>query len=141
MALSADTPRNYSWVGLENSLPVQASTTIYAGSAVSLDSGGEIGPVAASETFMGFSLTKCDNASGSAGYVDARVLVEGEVELTVTGVNDNDDIGDVVYASDDATFTLVASGSVAIGRVSQITNLTAGSCRVRFQGLGARDHT
>lgn len=141
MALSADTPRNYSWVGLENSLPVQASTTIYAGGALSMDSNGETGPMAASETFVGFALKKCDNASGSAGDVDARVLVEGEVVLTVTGVGDNDDIGDVVYATDDNTFTLTASGAVAIGRVSQIVSLTAGTCRVRFQGLGARDHT
>ena len=141
MALSADTPRNYSLIGHENALPVQASTTIYAGGALSMDSNGEVGPMAASETFVGFALKKADNASGSAGDIDCRCMVEGEVVLTVTGVNDNDDIGDVVYATDDNTFTLTASGAVAIGRVAQIVNLTAGTCRVRFQGIGARDHT
>ena len=136
MALSADTPRSYSVVGVENALPVQASSTIYAGSALSIDTGGEVGPLATGEVgFVGFAINKVDNSSGSAGDVNARVLTSGEVELTITGLDDNNDINDPVYASDDGTFTLTASGSTVIGRVSQIVSLSDNKARVKFSGL------
>lgn len=138
MALSADTPRNYSIVGAEVANPTQASVTCYAGSALSRDSGGEVGPLAASEAFAGFA-RKQVVASGTAGAENVATISEGEVELIVTGVGDNDDIGDIVYATDDATFTLTASGAVAIGRVSQIVNLSTGKCMVRFHADTARD--
>lgn len=136
MALSADTPRHYSVCGVENALPVQASSTIYAGSALSIDTGGEVGPLATGEAgFVGFAINKVDNSSGSAGDVNARVLTSGEVELTITGLDDNNDINDPVYASDDGTFTLTASGSTVIGRVSQIVSLSDNKARVKFSGL------
>ena len=138
MALAADTPRSYSNQGIENALPVQASSTIYAGSACSIDTGGEVGPLAAGEAgFVGFALKKADNSSGNAGDINARVLTKGEIELVITGLDDNDDINDVVYATDDNTFTLTASGGVAIGRVSQIVSLSANKARVQFAGLVA----
>lgn len=137
MALSADTPRSYSVRGTENVLPVQASSTIYAGSAVTIDSNGEVGPLAASEAgFVGFAIAKADNSSGSAGDIGARILTSGEIELTVTGLDDNNDIGDEVYASDDNTFTLTsATANTAIGRVSQIVSLTGNKCRVKFTSI------
>lgn len=133
MALSSDTPRSYSWIGVENSLPVQASSTVYSGSALTIDTGGEVGPAATGEVnFAGFAVAGADNSSGSAGDINCRVLTEGEVLLTVAGVDDNDDIGDVCYASDDGTFTLTAGSNKAIGRVSQIGE-TSGTARVRFK--------
>lgn len=136
MALSADTPRNYSVRGIENVLPVQASSTIYAGSAVTIDTGGEVGPLATGEAgFVGFAIAKADNSSGSAGDIGARVLTDGEIELTVTGLDDNNDLGDEVYAADDNTFTLTASGAIAIGRVSQIVSLSGNKCRVKFTSI------
>lgn len=136
MALSADTPRHYSVTGIENALPVQASSTIYAGSAVSIDTGGEVGPLATGEAgFVGFAKAKADNSAGSAGDINARVITDGEIELVITGLDDNNDIGDEVYASDDTTFTLTASGSVAIGRVSQIVSLSDNKARVKFTSI------
>lgn len=135
MALSKDTPRNYANTGLEAALPVQGSSTIYAGSAVTIDTGGEVGPFATGEvSFAGFAKKKADNSSGSAGDINAAIITEGLIELTVTGLNDNNDLNDVVYATDDNTFTLTASGALAIGRVFQIVSLTAGTCLVRFKG-------
>lgn len=134
MALSKDSPRAYGNVGLEAALPVQASTTIYAGGALTIDTGGEVGPLSASDaSFVGFARKGADNSSGSAGDINAAVITNGLIELTVTGVNDNNDIGDVVYATDDNTFTLTASGAVAIGKVFQIVSLTAGTCIVLFK--------
>ena len=138
MALSADTPRTYE-VGSceEKGLPVQASSTIYAGSAVSIDTGGEVGPLNTSDAgFYGFGINKVDNSSGSAGDVDARVAVKGVVKLTITGLDDNNDIGDVVYATDDNTFTLTASGAIGIGRVAEIVSLSDNTAMVRFSSLG-----
>jgi len=136
MALSADTPRNMTWVGHRNALPVQASSTIYAGSAVTIDTGGEVGPLATGEAgFVGFAVSKADNSSGSAGDINADIMTEGEIVLTVTGLDDNNDLGDEVYATDDNTFTLTASGAIAIGRVSQIVSLSAGTCRVKFTSI------
>ncbi len=133
MALSANKARDYSVRGRENALPVQASSTIYAGSALTIDTGGEVGPADASEAnFAGFALEKVDNSNGSAGDVNCRVLTSGEIELTVTGLDDNNDIGDIVYLTDDNTFTLVASGAKAIGKVSEIVSLTSGKCKVAF---------
>jgi len=135
MALSADTPRNYRATGYEAALPVQASSTVYAGAAVTIDTGGEVGPLSASDvSFSGFARKKADNSAGSAGDINAAIITEGLIQLTVTGLNDNNDLNDVVYATDDTTFTLTASGAVAIGRVFQIVNLTAGTCVVRFKG-------
>lgn len=137
MALSADTPRNFSMVGSRNALPVQASSTIYAGSAVSIDTGGEVGPLAAAEVgFVGFAVSKVDNSAGSAGDVNADIITSGEIELTVTGLDDNNDLGDIVYASDDTTFTLTsATANTAVGKVSQIVSLTDNKCRVKFTSL------
>ena len=136
MALSADSPRHYSVKGVENALPVQASSTIYAGSACTIDTGGEVGPLATGEAgFVGFAIAKADNSGGSAGDINARVLTDGEIELTITGLDDNNNIGDEVYATDDNTFTLTASGGTAIGRVSQIVDLSANKARVKFTSI------
>jgi len=135
MALSKDSPRNYRATGYEAALPVQASSVIYAGSAVTIDSGGEVGPFSASEvSFAGFARKQADNGSGSAGDINAAIITEGLIELTVTGLDDNDDLNDVVYGTDDNTFTLTASGAKAIGRVFQIVDLTANKCVVLFKG-------
>lgn len=134
MALAKDTPRNYKHRGLEAALPVQASSTIYSGSAVSIDTGGEVGPLAVGEaSFAGFSRKQVVN-SGSAGDTNAPIITEGLIELTITGLDDNNDLNDVVYATDDGTFTLVASGAMAIGRVFEITSLSANKAVVLFKG-------
>lgn len=139
MALSADTPRTYTDNPKScNALPVQASSTIYVGSAVSIDTGGEVGPLSSSDTgFYGFAKEKADNSSGSAGDINAEIYTSGEVLLTITGLDDNNDIGDIVYASDDNTFTLTsATGNIAIGKVCEIKSLSGGTAYVRFASLG-----
>lgn len=139
MALSANTPRTYESGSLEEkALPVQASTTIYAGSALTIDSGGEVGPLASADAgFYGFAANYADNSGGSAGDIEVAVYVKGVVKLTITGLDDNNDIGDIVYASDDNTFTLTSTTTnKAIGRVAQIESLSAGTAMVRFESLG-----
>ena len=141
MALSADKPLEYKAIEktrLEAALPVQASTTIYQGGALSRDSGGEIGPLAASEAFVGFSGDGANNASGSAGDINAKVYTQGIVLLTITGLDDNNDGSDTVYATADDTFTLTASGAVSIGKVFEIEDLATNKAWVFFQGDAVR---
>ena len=135
MALTADKPLEYKGVlhRLESAQPVQASTTIYQGGAQSRDAGGEIGPLAASEAFAGFSADGADNSSGSAGDINAKVWTKGIVLLTITGLDDNNDIGDTVYATADDTFTLTASGAVSIGKVYEIESLASNTAWVAFE--------
>ena len=140
MALTGNKARTYR--NVDNRVPaadpVQASTTCYVGGALSRDSGGEVGPLAASEAFAGFCAAQADNSSGSAGDINVAVYRSGRVELTITGLDDNDDLGDTVYATDDDTFTLTASGAVAIGKVDQILSLTSNKAVVAFEADTAR---
>lgn len=132
MALSASTPRTLEAGYHESAQPAQA-VAVYGGGALSRDSGGEVGPLAASEAFAGFALADADNSAGSAGDINVRVADKGEIELTITGLDDNDDGADTVYATDDNTFTLTASGGVSIGKVSRIVSLSANKAMVRFE--------
>lgn len=136
MALSADKPRQYdaNVDPMFNDLPVQASTTVYAGGALSHDSNGEVGPLAASETFIGFAEQQLANTT--AGAQSVRVRQKGVIRLTVVGVGAADDIGSTVYGTDDNTFTLTASGGVAIGKV--IRHITSTTCEVYFEGAQVR---
>ena len=144
MALTANAPRTYTrqaQFAARNSLPVQASSTIYVGAALSIDANGEVGPLSASDAgFVGFSTQYVDNSSGSAGADEVEVLIEGEVVLPVTGIDDNNDIGDIVYASDDGTFTLTSTGNVAIGKLAQIESLVAATGVVRFKSSILEHH-
>lgn len=131
MALSANTARNYEVNSCHESAQPAQAVAVWGGGALSRDSNGEVGPLAASEAFAGFAIT--DVPAGTAGAALVPVYDEGVIELTVTGVDDNDDIGDTVYATDDNTFTLTASGGVSIGKVLQVLNPVTTLCRVQFQ--------
>lgn len=135
MALSQDKPRDYKWIDGRptTSQPVQASVVSYIGGAQSRSTGGEVGPLAAGEAFAGFAAVTTDNSTGSDGEVTTKLYAKGIVLLTVTGVDDNDDIADTVYATDDDTFTLTASGGVAIGKVFEIEDLSSNQAWVYFE--------
>lgn len=119
-----------------NHLPVQASVTVYAGAALTIDSNGDAGPLATSETFVGFATQKVDNSSGAAAADDVQIRQRGKVVLTVVGVDDDNDVGSAVYATDDGTFTLTASGALQIGKV--VRHISSTSCVVYFEGAPLR---
>ena len=85
MALSADTPRAYQ-LGDIQYYPVKASTKIYEGAAVGLDSGYARGLVDG-DTFVGFALEQADNSAvATDGYINVKVAVRGRAALTITSV-------------------------------------------------------
>ena len=119
-----------------NHLPVQASSVCYAGAAMTADSNGDVGPLNVSEAFAGFAEQKVDNGSGSAGDEDVQVRSRGKVTLSVTGVDDHDDYNAAVYATDDNTFTLTASGGLQIGKV--VRWISGTTCVVSFEAAALR---
>lgn len=138
--LSVDTPRAFENTGGHpsmNEYPIIADDIIYAGAAVGESSSdGTARPFVASDVFLGFCVETCDNTGGSAGDKRVKVYDKGVVWLTVTGADNVNDLGATVYASDDATFTLTASGATAIGKVKRYD--ASGKTLVAFESAPQR---
>jgi len=113
--LAVDAPRTYQ-LGEMNDLSVIASDIIYEGAAVGDNGSGYARPLVAGDPFWGFALEQVDNSAGSAGDKRVHVRSSGRIQLAVTSAAITD-IGEAVYASDDATFTLTATSNTHIGRI------------------------
>lgn len=135
MALSADTVREYRNLGPIKEYPAVASDILYRGAALEATS-GTADVVSGTGTFLGFSSAKVDNSAGSAGQLKVPVYTTGEVLLSVTGVTAASDYDSDVYATDDNTFTLTASGATTIGTIVEWT--TGTNVWVKFQGSAER---
>ena len=119
--LATDKQRPYE-LGDLNSLPMVATDIIYEGAAVGIAAtSGNARPLTAGDAFAGFCIQNADNATGSAGDVRVQVKTHGEVQLPVTNVAATD-IGKPVYASDDDTFVLTATGNSYIGKVKRFVS-------------------
>lgn len=122
---------------LYDDIPVIASDIIYEGAAVGeSSSAGTARPLVGGDVFLGFAAAKVDNSSGSAGDKNVRVKKKGTVKLPVTGVTGIADLGATVYATDDNTFTLTASGATAIGKI--VRHVTSTTVMVRFEAAQVR---
>ena len=118
--LSADKSRVYSTdINEFGELPVIASDIIYEGAATGeSSSAGTFRPLQGGDNFGGFAVEKADNSSGAASAINVRVRRRGYVWLaTITGASGIADAESTVYATDDDTFTLTASGASAIGKI------------------------
>lgn len=136
--LSADSPRVFEsgHDNMENALPVIADDIIFDGAAVGENGSGYFRPFEANDPFAGFAIAKADNTGGSAGDVNVKVYQRGIVTLAVTGLSAVTDEGSTVYATDDDTFTLTASGGTAIGKIVRYTSST--SAQVYFEAATVR---
>jgi hypothetical protein len=119
--LATDKQRPFE-LGDLNSLPMVATDIIYEGAAVGIEAAsGNARPLTAGDAFAGFCIQNADNATGSAGDVRVYVKTHGEVRLPVANVAATD-IGKPVYASDDDTFVLTATGNSYIGKVKRFVS-------------------
>jgi hypothetical protein len=135
--LSADKIRKFRNCAPTTQHPVVASDIIYRGAAVTRNTNGECSPGNTTDTvFMGFTDAQVDNSAGSANAKNVEVFPAGEVYIPVTGADDANDEGSAVYLTDDDTFTLTATGGLAIGKVVQWDTST--SCWVRFEAASNR---
>jgi hypothetical protein len=115
--LAADAVREFQ-LGEEQDYPVIAADIIYEGAAVGENGSGYARPLVAGDPFLGFAVSRANNAAGAAGDLNVKVRRRGTYRLTVAGatvITANDH--PLVYASDDDTFTLTASTNTPIGRV------------------------
>jgi hypothetical protein len=133
--LAKDTPRAFENTGGHpdyNEVPIIADDIVYAGAAVGESTTTGTGrPLVGGDGFMGFAIEKCDNAGGAAAAKRIKVLNSGVAWLTVTGGDNINDYDAPVYAVDDNTFTLTASGATAIGKLKRYD--ASGKCLVYFE--------
>ena len=94
-------------------LPVKASTQIYKGGLIGL-SGGYGRGLVAGDPFVGVAYEGVDNSTGSDGDKMVRVCTLGEFEHALTSASRANNKS-AVYASDDETLTLTASGNSFVG--------------------------
>lgn len=136
--LAADKARAYEASGNPelNDLPVVATDIIYEGAAVGDNASGLARPLVAADPFLGFAMTRCDNAAGAASAKNVRVRSRGFVQLAVTGAASAADQGETVYAADDDDFTLTAGSNTAIGKVHRW--VTSTTCIVYFEAINLK---
>jgi len=101
--------------------PVKASTTIYKGALVAIDTAtGYAVPAsdAAGQIFVGVAVEKADNSAGSDGDKEVRVFRTGTFQFNCSGA-DQTWVGKKVYAVDDNTVALAAgtANTVLVGVV------------------------
>ena len=114
--LAVDTPRNYE-IGERNDLPVIASDIIYEGAAAGIvDGTGHARPLVGGDRFVGFAEHRADNSAGSAADITVHLVKKGQVQIAVTGAVITD-VGQPVYATDDAAFGFTPVGATFVSGV------------------------
>lgn len=126
--LTANKQRYLGDIGI-NEIPVKASTVIYAGSAVGIDSGtGYARQLVANDVFVGFALQKADNGSGANAAINVKVQTQGFIQAALTVAAT--DMGVAMYMSDGDTFTKTSTGNSLIGKVYRFIDTS--TCIVKF---------
>ncbi len=116
--LTNDANRIYE-LGDINQLPIKGGSIIYEGAAIGSNLSGYAKPIANGDKFCGFADEKIDNSGGSDGAKTIRIRKRGSILLDISNIILSD-INKSVYATDDNTFTLLATNAVYIGQISRI---------------------
>lgn len=134
--LAVDTPLVIEG-GTVNEFAVIANDIIYEGAAVGLvGSTGNARPLAATDRFVGFAEQKANNDGGASAAINVRVRESGKVQLSVSGAVITD-VGQPVYATDDAAFGLVPTSAVFVGFIHRF--VSSGVAIVAFDAPSFRD--
>lgn len=121
-ALTADRNTKYR-DGLQYEYPVAASTKIYAGSLVGINSSGLAAPMTAATTWKaaGVADAEADNSAGAASAINVKV--KRGVHLLANGESiTNASIGATAYANDDQTVYTTLTGRSAVGTIRLVTS-------------------
>lgn len=130
MALSADTVMKRV-VSEKTEHPIAAATTIYEGGMLGDNGSGYARELVAGDRFLGHAVEHVDNSAGSAGDRTIEHLTgHYRLQVTITSVALTD-VGKLVYASADDTYTLTRSGNTRVGHV--VRYVTTNTCIVEFQ--------
>ena len=120
--LAANSPLTH-LVGEHNSIPIIAADIVYEGAMVGDNGSGYGRPLTAGDVFVGHAIEKVDNSSGSAGDLNITLLT-GRYRLKVALVGTITDVGQPVYASDDAVLTFAAPSNSYVGVVTRYISAT-----------------
>jgi predicted RecA/RadA family phage recombinase len=117
--------------------PVAASTTIYAGSAVCLNSSGYLVPAAdtSGNVYAGEAISFINNSAGSAGAMTCACRLSGVAQFVFAGTATQATVGAKVYVSDSQSVNTTTTNSVLVGRVVEFDS--ANSVRVKFAALNS----
>lgn len=121
--------------GKVRGIGVAASKTIYEGTLVYLDAGGDATDVKvdANTVFAGIARETVDNSSGADGDKDVEVWTDGVFELTSASLAAAD-VGVAIYGSDNATTTKTSTGAPQVGTLVKVISATVGE--IAISGLG-----
>lgn len=126
-ALAADRNTLKKAVGLQ-AYPVAASTLIYGGAMVALNSGGFAVPAAdaASLKVVGKAQSRADNAAGANG--DIKVLVEAPIRALFAATSITQAmVGQRMYVVDDQTFDdQPGTNAIIAGQLEEFVSTTSG---------------
>jgi len=101
------------------SYAVAASKNVFKGGFVGLSAGGYAQPLAAGDAVAGIAYEAADNTAGQDGDVMVRVFTLGDFGMTLAGAT-TANIGQSVFASDDATLTFDPDGHSFVGYVQDV---------------------
>lgn len=118
MALTQALSRDYE-LGEVNEFLLLADSVVHEGAAVGLNEQGYARALQAGDHFVGFAEDTADNTCGKSGDKRVRVKHSGKIKLPIDGLQLNH-VGQLVFASDDNTFTLKAEHNSRIGVVYRL---------------------
>jgi len=110
-------------IGEHNSIPCVAADIVYEGAMVGDNAAGYGRPLTAGDKFVGHAIEKVDNSAGAAGAKNITVL-DGRYKLEVALVGTITDVGQPVYASDDATYSFIATSNSYVGVITRYVSAT-----------------
>lgn len=138
MSVSANQPVKRA-EGCIRSIPVAASTHIYAGTLVFVTAAGYADDDSATGVngFAGIAVNEVDNSSGTAGAKSVEVYTEGDFELTGSGFAQTD-VGMPAYGDDNyAVVNALGASSVRIGQFVKYVSATKAFVAIKPSGVGA----
>jgi len=135
MALSANAQVNHFVDQEVREFPVGAAVHIYRGGNAGLDPAGYLKAFEPGDLFAGIAYEESDNTSGAAGAKNCRVYVQGDFELTITGVALTD-IDAPVFATADDAQGFTGHPDAYMGKV--VNYLAASTALVRLRAWGEK---
>lgn len=106
-----------------NAVGIIAADTVYEGAMVGDNGAGYGRPLVAGDRFLGHAIAQVANESGSAGDKNIR-LRTGRYRLVCALIGLITDVGQPVYASDDATLTFDGGGNSYVGKIKRYVSAT-----------------
>lgn len=125
-ALSADRHTPYKEGDIVE-YPVAASSKIYNGSLVGINTSGYAVPAADTANFKcaGVAEEQVDNSSGANGAKTVKVRTRGVFKFTATSITQAM-VGAAMYVKDDQTFDDTSTNSVQCGTLARYESATEG---------------